>query len=217
MIRQLAAFALVSLAVIVIPGPDLVLLFRNALRGGKPTAAYTAAGIMLGNAVLAAAAAVGITAPLLASQTLFDAIRIIGGLYLLYLGVKALSSYTRLRKLHRRPTADINSAPIPEAPVDLRWTGFRQGLLSNLLNPKVAAFYLSLFPQFDLTPWPPAVQHTVMAILFWALALAWYTCVITFLGRIQTIFQSATFARRAEAVAGTALVGLGGFILIAHS
>ncbi|TDZ98515.1 LysE family translocator [Mycobacteroides salmoniphilum] len=214
MIGQLAAFTLVSLAVIVIPGPDLVLLFRNAVLGGRTVAVYTAAGIMLGNAVLAAAAAIGVTALLVASQTLFNAVRIAGGLYLLYLGAKALITYSKLRHRHRQPTADATSSPSPTTTTGLRLIGFRQGLLSNLLNPKVAAFYLSLFPQFDLAPWSPALQHTVLAATFWTLALIWYIGVIIFLTRLRALFQSATFTRRTEAIAGTALLGLGGFILI---
>lgn len=213
MIGQLAAFVLVSLAVIVIPGPDLILVFRNAVVGGKSMAAHTAAGIMLGNAALAASAAVGITALLVASETLFNALRIVGGLYLLYLGVKAFLTYAQFRGDRSQTAAAPAHVPASAFGGRQRMRAFRQGLLSNLLNPKLAAFYLSLFPQFDLAPWPPALQHAVLAALFWTLALIWFVGVIIFLDRLRPLFLSATFIRRTEALAGTALVGLGGFML----
>ena len=103
MTEQLIAFALISLAVIVIPGPDLVLLFKNAAKDGRIGAVYTAGGIMLGNAVLATAAAVGLTALLMTSQTLFDVVRIAGGLYLIYLGSRAVFSYIQLRRAGDNP------------------------------------------------------------------------------------------------------------------
>jgi threonine/homoserine/homoserine lactone efflux protein len=213
MTGQLIPFILVSLAVILIPGPDLVLLFRNAINGGRVAATYTAAGIMLGNAVLAAAAAAGITALLLTSQTVFTVLRLAGGLYLMYLGVRALTTYYKLRGAPSTNDADASQSLITPRPAPHRAANFRQGLLSNLLNPKVAAFYLSLFPQFDLSPWPPLLQHAFLAALFWGLALAWYTFVIFFLSRLRTLLSSPTFTRRTEGAAGIALLGLGSFLV----
>lgn len=213
MTGQLIPFILVSLAVILIPGPDLVLLFRNAVNGGRVAATYTAAGIMVGNAVLAAAAAAGITALLLASQTVFTVLRLAGGLYLMYLGIRALIAYYKLRGSSSANEAAASQSAGTPRPAPHRAASFRQGLLSNLLNPKVAAFYLSLFPQFDLSPWPPLVQHVFLAALFWGLALIWYACVILFLSRLRKLLNSPTFTRRTEGAAGVALLGLGGFLV----
>lgn len=212
MAEQLLAFAVASILVIVVPGPDMMLVLRNTARAGKAGAARTAAGILAGAAIIGAAAAVGITALLTASATLSTIVRIAGGLYLLFLGVQAVRSYLRLRRTRVSPASlenRVNKAPAPGA----RLTSFRQGLLGNLLNPKVAAFYLSLFPQFDLAPLTPVVQHSVLAGAFWVMCLAWYMVVIALLGRLTRLLQSPTFARRTEAVAGGALIGLGGLVL----
>lgn len=214
MTEQLVAFVLVSLAVIVIPGPDLVLLFKNAAKDGRIGAVYTAGGIMLGNAVLATAAAVGLTALLLTSQTLFDVVRIAGGLYLIYLGSRALFSYIQLRRAGDDPHTVEVSVKESRKTYRPKLTGFRQGLITNLLNPKVAAFYLSLFPQFDLSPLAPGVQHLVLAAGFWVMALAWYIVVVIFLTRLQRFFQSRRVARRTEAAAGAGLLGLGTYVLV---
>ncbi|GMA30417.1 LysE family translocator [Litorihabitans aurantiacus] len=211
--HQLLAFATACLVVVVVPGPDLMLVLRNNVRAGGAGALWTVAGIMTALAVLATAAAVGITGLLATFPAVFDVVRVAGGLYLVFLGVQAWRSYRHLR---RQPADGQAVHPAKEASGSqpTRWTSFRQGLLCNLLNPKVAAFYLSLFPQFDFSPLPPVVQHIVMAAGFWLICLLWYTIVLTLLGRAAGLLRSPAFARRTEAVAGTALLGLGGYVLL---
>lgn len=214
MIEQLAAFLTASLIVIVVPGPDMMLVLRNTARAGRASALWTAIGIMTGLAILTVAAALGITALLTASPLLFAAVRTAGGFYLLYLGVQALRTYFRLRQQrgdHAAPqTVHISARP---APAGARGASFRQGMLCNLLNPKVAAFYLSLFPQFDLAPLPTLTQHIVLAAAFWLLCLLWYISLITLITRVAALLQSPTFARRTEATAGVALSALGVLVL----
>ncbi|MFE7592385.1 LysE family translocator [Kitasatospora sp. NPDC057512] len=214
MTAQLLTFVLASLLIIVVPGPDLVLLLRNAARGGRRGAAATAMGIMLGNAVLAGAAVAGLTALLTGSEVLYTAVRIAGALYLAYLGIRSLIDFIRLGRRedgggdaaaaqpagHGRGGAD--GAPATGA-------DFRQGLMSNLLNPKVAAFYLSLFPQFQLPGMSELSQHVLLAGLFWLLALAWYVVVVAVLGAIQRVLLRRKVQRGLSGVAGVALLGLG--------
>lgn len=215
MLEQLVAFAATSLVVIVVPGPDMMLTLRNAARSGRAGALWTAAGIMTGLAILGTAAALGITALLTASPTLFQIVRIAGGVYLVYLGVQALRAYVRARSEHRTPGVSAAAAAIarPRPGGIARSACFRQGLLSNLLNPKVAAFYLSLFPQFDLSPLTPLAQHIALAATFWLLCLAWYAALITVITRLAPRLQSPAFARRTEGLAGTAMTGLGALVL----
>ena len=213
MIDQILAFAIVSLAVIVIPGPDLLLLFKNAIKGGRRGASSTAIGIMVGNAILATAAAVGLTAILLASEALYSAIQFAGGLYLLYIGVKSLLAFFKARRLVNVRKAPLSSKVEGKETSMRDLIGFRQGLFSNILNPKVAAFYLSLFPQFDLAPLNPEVQQFVLAASFWIMALVWYIVVIIFLSRFEQVFRSTNFQLGADLVAGTLLSGLGAYIL----
>ena len=220
MLEQLLAFTAASLVVIVVPGPDMMLLLRNATRHGRTGALWTAIGIMTGLGILASAAALGITALLTASPTLFDVVRIAGGGYLVYLGAQALRSYRRLRRRSGAEAVagsiDLADATGPAAeavPRRVKVSSFRQGLLCNLLNPKVAAFYLALFPQFDLSPLTPLVQHVALAATFWIFCLAWYVGLVSVITRITTTLQSPRFTRRTEAVAGTALTGLGVLVL----
>jgi threonine/homoserine/homoserine lactone efflux protein len=220
MAAQLMEFALASLVIIVIPGPDLVLLLRNATTGGRAGAAATALGIMIGNGVLAAAAAVGLTALVAGSESLYTAIRIAGAAYLVYLGVSSLIEFFRHSRLRAgeeestHPAPSSSPAPVGTAhPVSPR-EHFRQGLMSNLLNPKVATFYLSLFPQFELPGLPTLHQHVLLAGLFWALALVWYIGVVTALGAVERLLRRQHIRRGISGVAGVTLVALGAVLAV---
>ncbi|MEB3367838.1 LysE family translocator [Saccharopolyspora mangrovi] len=200
---QLLAFIGACLAVIVVPGPDLALLLRNAAVAGRSGAAATASGIMTGNTILATAAVAGLTALLQASGPLYNAIRLAGATYLIYLGVRALISLTRRDEAPRGPEN------VPARPQLPRGHAFRQGLLSNLLNPKVAAFYLALFPQFTLPGVPTLAQHALLAALFCLLSLTWYVLLIAILGRVQTWLQRRKVQRTITGTSAAALIALG--------
>ncbi|WP_406692285.1 LysE family translocator [Saccharopolyspora sp. ID03-671] len=200
MSAQLVAFVGACLAVIIVPGPDLALLLRNAAVAGRPGAAATAGGIMTGNTILATAAVAGLTALLEASGPLYNAIRLAGAAYLIYLGVRALISLTRRSE---KPETAVAAPSLASA------QAFRQGLLSNLLNPKVAAFYLALFPQFALPGMPTLAQHTLLAGLFCLLSLAWYVLLIAVLGRVQTWLQRRKIQRTITGASAAALITLG--------
>ncbi|WP_165943722.1 LysE family translocator [Saccharopolyspora karakumensis] len=204
---QLLAFVGACLAVIIVPGPDLALLLRNAALAGRPAAIATATGIMTGNTILAAAAVAGLTALLQASGPLYNTIRLAGAAYLIYLGVRALIGLTR-----KAPARGAEEAP--DRPNLPGRHAFRQGLLSNLLNPKVAAFYLALFPQFTLPGMPTLAQHTLLASLFCLLSLTWYVLLIAVLGQVQTWLQRRKVQRTITGASAAALITLGAGLAI---
>src|SRR4029077_17522396 len=136
---QLLPFAAVAAIVIVTPGVDMALVTKNALFHGRRCALATALGVNLGIAFWVTAAALGLAALIAASAAAFAAIKLAGAVYLVFLGVQALrASRTRTKA----PSAGT-SEHAPRAAVALR-----QGVLSNLLNPKVAVFFTGLEPQF---------------------------------------------------------------------
>ncbi|MCB5273318.1 Leucine efflux protein [Arthrobacter sp. SO5] len=189
---------------VLVPGPDFALVLRNAPRG-PGSAATTAAGIMAGNTILALLAILGVTALLGASEILGTVVRIAGAAYLLYLGARALrEAFTRARSR-------------PAVPVDRRHFGgnspFVQGMVSNLLNPKVAVFYLSLFPQFNLAPLPSLGQHALMAGIFLLIALAWYVLLVHALKQVTAVLARPRVHRLIVGGSGAVLVGVGGTLL----
>jgi threonine/homoserine/homoserine lactone efflux protein len=126
---QLVAFLAVAAVVIVTPGPDTALIIRNTLRSGRRGGVLSAAGVITGQVTWTVATAAGVAAALAASEPVFRGVRYAGAAYLVYLGV------TSLRGM-RAAAAARSGAP------------FRQGLVSNLTNPKMVVFFPALLPQF---------------------------------------------------------------------
>src|SRR6185369_1675182 len=140
------AFLGVSIIVIVTPGPDTAITIRNTLFGGRSAGIFTALGIAIGQMIWAFATSVGIVALLTASEPLFLAVKYAGAAYLIWLGIQALREAFR----SRATAAASRTAPgsVGHARRLPTRTAFRQGLISDLGNPKMAVFFASLLPQF---------------------------------------------------------------------
>ena len=185
MVGGALTFLLVAVVVIVTPGQDTALTIRNTLVGGRRDGVWTAVGVAVGQATWAMAAAAGLAAVIVASKPAFVALRVVGAAYLVWLGVRSLLAAWR-----RAPR---------EAPRAGRRAPFRQGVLSNLGNPKMAVFFTSLLPQFA-TSFASLLAH---GIVFVALTLAW----LTFVAHVGSVLRR--LRRVVEAVTGVVLVALG--------
>src|SRR5581483_7539115 len=135
MLRELAAFVGVSVIVIVTPGPDTALTIRNTLLGGRTAGIATGAGVALGQSVWTLAASAGVAALLVASEPVFIAIRALGAAYLTVLGARALWDAVRAQG-----SADEAGTAAPSPRLRPK-AALRQGLLSDLGNPKMAVFF----------------------------------------------------------------------------
>jgi threonine/homoserine/homoserine lactone efflux protein len=189
---QVVAFCGVALALAVTPGPDMALVLRNSLRGGRPAAFRTVAGISVGLVGWGLASAFGVAAILAASSTVFTALKIAGGAYLVYLGVQTFLALRRDEPVERAPRA--SGSP------------FRQGLVTNLLNPKLAVFFTTLLPQFISPDDPYVAKALLLAVLFVLIGLAWLTVYALVVG---VVAESRRFRRIVEAISGAVLVALG--------
>src|SRR5206468_1057757 len=138
-VTDLAGFVALAIVVIVTPGPDTALTIRNSLVGGRAVGIATALGVALGQAIWSLATSAGIVALLVAAGPAFAALRTIGAAYLVLLGVQAL--WSAARPHGERLRDPLRSGVRPP-------TGLRQGVISNLTNPKMAVFFPSLVPQF---------------------------------------------------------------------
>jgi threonine/homoserine/homoserine lactone efflux protein len=180
-------FLLVALVVIVTPGQDTALTIRNTLLGGRRHGVLTAAGVATGQMVWVVAAAAGVAALLVASEPAFIALRVAGATYLVWLGARSLWSAWR-------GYAHAGARGSRRAP-------FRQGVLSNLGNPKMAIFFTSLLPQFAQS-FPALLAH---GLVFCALTLAWLSLV----ARVGSALRRPRVRRVVDAVTGAVLVALG--------
>jgi threonine/homoserine/homoserine lactone efflux protein len=195
---QLAGFVAISIVVIVTPGPDTALTIRNALIGGRRGGAATAGGVATGQAVWSLAAAAGVAALLSASVPAFEAVRVVGALYLVYLGVSSLAAAirgTRHDVLSRRPPIAVGRA------------SYRQGVLSDLGNPKMAVFFTSLLPQFASSG--SFFPLLALGLLFCLMTFVWLVLYAVVVARAGDVLRRSGIRRALDAVMGAILVAFG--------
>jgi threonine/homoserine/homoserine lactone efflux protein len=194
------AFAVVAAALTVTPGLDTALVLRAALTRNRREAAATAAGIVAGLFVWGAAAAVGVSALLTASEVAFDVLRYAGAAYLVGYGARMIVAASR-----RRP---VGQAPPGHAPRSARrsaWTG----LVTNLLNPKVGVFYVALLPQFVPAGSDPLAVGLLLAGVHGALSMVWFLLLVLLAGALSGWLRRPGIVRAIDGVTGVTLVGFG--------
>jgi threonine/homoserine/homoserine lactone efflux protein len=198
---SLLAFLGISLLVIATPGPDTAVTIRNSLAGGRPAGLATAAGVASGQAIWALATSAGIVALLVASEPLFLAVKYAGAAYLVWLGLQSLRA--ALRPGH---DGDVGEASIGGL---ARRAAFGQGLLSDLSNPKMAAFFTSLLPQFAPSGEASFAGLVGLGLVFSLMTLLWLAAYALVIARIGHWLRRSAIRRTLEGITGAALIGLG--------
>jgi threonine/homoserine/homoserine lactone efflux protein len=180
-------FLVVAVIVVVTPGVDMALVTKNALVHGRRAALATAFGVNVGIALWTLAAALGVAAVVRASAEAFDVVKFAGALYLVYLGIQSLRRQERAAVARRRVSP------------------FRQGLISNALNPKIAVFFTSLLPQFGSS----LGQLLLLGVLFNLLGVVWLTVFALAAARGRRVLARPRVRAALDAVSGIVLVALG--------
>ena len=201
MTGTMLAFLGVAFVIIATPGPDTALTIRNGLSGGRRGGIGTAAGVALGQLVWAVAAGFGVATLLQTSQLAFEVLRWAGAAYLILLGARSIWSAFRR---HAAPQVDSAGR---EGPSVMR--ALQQGLISNLANPKMPAFFLSLLPQFVVPGDGRLAGFIALGAIFAAMTFAWLTGYAVLIHRMRALFERSGVRRTLEAVTGVALVALG--------
>jgi threonine/homoserine/homoserine lactone efflux protein len=187
---EVAAFVAVAAVVICTPGPDTALTIRNTLVGGRRGGALTAVGVSTGQAAWTLATAAGVAALLAASEPAFVALKLAGAAYLVYLGARSLLAALLGTE---RPRLARSGRP------------FTQGLISNLGNPKMAAFFPALLPQFAGS----FAGLVSLGLAFCLMTLAWLTAYALVVARARDLLGRSRVRRSLEAATGAVLVALG--------
>jgi threonine/homoserine/homoserine lactone efflux protein len=201
MARHLDVFLLLALLVSVTPGPDTALVTRNALLGGRRAGGFTILGIGVGLTVWTLAAALGVAALLRASEPAFLALKIAGAAYLVFLGAQALWG-----ALRRRGPRDLATPGRRSLAPRL---AFRQGLLTNLGNPKIAIFFTSFLPQFAPAEQASFGTFVLLGLIFCAIGLSWLSVYNLAISTIGDFLRRPLPRRVLEGVTGAVLVGFG--------
>jgi threonine/homoserine/homoserine lactone efflux protein len=179
------------------PGLDTALILRTSLLSGKRPAWGVVLGIQLGTLLWGLLTAMGLSALLGASQTAYDVLRWAGAAYLVWMGVRML-----LAKGHDAPES-------PEGQEVRFRTGFRRGLVTNLLNPKVGAFYVAMLPQFIPADAPHAAMGLLLAGVHVGEGLVWSAALIWFATLMSGVLRTARVRRALDRLTGVVVVGFG--------
>jgi len=202
----LFAFVVASAAIIVAPGPAQTLVLARTVSGGRRAGVLTAVGLNVGTIVHAVAAALGLSAVLARSAILFGVVKYAGALYLVVLGIQAL----------RSSGGDANEhAELPPGTGD---GAFRKAVITGVLNPKVALFFLAFLPQFvDPHRGSAFLQFLVLGTVLATLDTLYESGLATLAGSVRNAFvRGSRFGRWQQRTTGTVLIGLGFRLALAH-
>lgn len=210
------AFIGLSLLVITTPGPDTAVAIRSAMAGGLRGGVFTALGVSSGLAIWALAASAGIAALLVASEPLFVALKMIGAAYLVYLGAMSLWGAFRTPRQGAELLAKLRFAQSSRSERPRRrmsaFAAYRIGLISDIGNPKIAAFFTSLLPQFVPNAGRGGAgffDFAWLGLAFAAITFVWLVFYSWGVARIGDVLRRPKIRRALDAVMGTILVALG--------
>ena len=198
MLVAVATFSLAAALIVLLPGPDTLVVVRSILRGGRARGITTAAGNLAGLTVWVAAAALGLSALLRASHVGYEVLRIVGAAYLIWLGVQSI----RLRRAHREADA-------AEGRSGLLGTGFFAGLVTNLLNPKVGVFFVTFLPGFVPSGYSVGATSLLFGAIFILETAIYWVLLLGLAARVTRWMNEPRTRRRLDMVTGGILIAFG--------
>jgi threonine/homoserine/homoserine lactone efflux protein len=199
MLTASVTFALAGALIVLLPGPDTLVVLRNLIRGGRRTAARTVIGVLSGLTVWIAAAAFGLAALLHASADAYTVLRVVGAVYLLWLGFQTFRSRSAPELL----TVDADQRR--------RWlgSGYSAGLATDLLNPKVGVFFVTFLPGFVPAGAPVGRASLAFGAIFVVETALYFALLLFLAGRITAWMRDTKIRRRLDWATGTVLIGFG--------
>jgi threonine/homoserine/homoserine lactone efflux protein len=191
----LAAFTLAAVLIVLLPGPDTLVVVRGIMRGGRRQGLVTALGNLCGLAIWVAAAALGLAALLRASEVGYEVLRIVGAAYLMWLGVQAWRTRGRTEQAKGRG--------------GVLGTGYLAGLLTNLLNPKVGVFFVTFLPGFVPHGYPVGATSLLFGAIFVVLTALYWVVLLGVAAKVTAWMSTPRVRRRLDAITAAILVGFG--------
>jgi threonine/homoserine/homoserine lactone efflux protein len=200
MLLSLATFTLAATLIVLLPGPDTLVVLRNLVRGGRRTAIRTVLGVLAGLLCWVMTAALGLSAVLRASEDAYLALRIAGAMYLVWLGVNSLRSRGQAAPDQPQPASRRSS---------LIGQGFPAGLATNLLNPKVGVFFVTFLPGFVPAGYPIGWVSLALGGIFVLLTAVYFAVLIGAATQVRGWLANGRIRRRLDRTAGLVLVSFG--------
>ncbi|ANX11711.1 lysine transporter LysE [Fictibacillus arsenicus] len=194
-------FILMCIFLIILPGPDTAIATKNTLTVGRNGGLKTALGTCCALLIHTSAAVLGLSAIIVKSALLFSVFKYVGAVYLIYLGVKTLWS---LKKREEAASVEMNTDKQFE-----NTSCFKQGFLTNILNPKVAVFFLTFLPQFVDPGSNTFIPFLIMGITYTVLTSIWFLLYVYLINQISAFMKRPKAQNMIEGITGTILIGFG--------
>lgn len=194
-------FVLMCIFLIILPGPDTAVVTKNTLIDRRIGGLKTSLGIICALLIHTFAAVLGLSAIIVKSAVLFSIFKYAGAVYLIYLGVKILWS---LRKKDAAASVEMTAISQPR-----NTSCFKQGFLTDILNPKVAIFFLSFFPQFVEPGNGTFVPFLIMGITFTLLSAIWLFIYVYLINQIGAFMKKPKVKNVIEGITGIIIIGFG--------
>ncbi len=195
-------YVFMCIFLIILPGPDTAIVTKNTLTVGRSGGLKTAMGTCCALFIHTSAAILGLSAIIVKSALLFSVFKYVGAVYLIYLGVKALLSLKN--KKNETASGEMN--------VDSRFNNtscFKQGFLTDILNPKVAVFFLTFLPQFVHSGSNTFIPFLIMGITYTVLTSIWFLLYVSLINQISGFMKKPKAQSIIEGITGTILIGFG--------
>jgi threonine/homoserine/homoserine lactone efflux protein len=199
--RSLPEFLVIALLVTITPGPGTATVLRVAARDGRAAARGTILGNSAGVLTWGVLSAAGVSSLIVASQIAYDVLRAGGAAVLVVLGIRSLLARHREDGQHARENEDAQRER-------RRRAGWRAGLLTSVSNPKLAVFFVALFPQFLMRGSPVLPYALAMAATVVAFDIAWFSVLTYAVDKARTMLRPRV-QRMMERVTGAVMIGLG--------
>lgn len=194
-------FVFMSICLIILPGPDTAITTKNTLMFGKTGGFKTTFGICCALMIHTIAAVAGLSALIVKSAFLFSVIKYVGAIYLIYLGVKVMASIRKSEAADRVGTTAVKSKTYK--------SGFLQGFFTNLLNPKIAVFFLTFLPQFLAPGHNTFIPFFIMGGTYLLLTAVWFIFYILLIDHVSSFMKKPSTERFVQAITGIVLIGFG--------
>src|SRR5918911_2220785 len=208
---QVLAFTGIAAILTVTPGADTMLVMRNVLERGQRAGLLTTFGICTGLFFHATLSALGLSIILVRSAAVFEAVKLTGACYLIFLGGQSI-----WRAARRRDPLSVAGESSAVGAEKKGWRSYFEGLLTNVLNPKVAIFYLAFLPQFISVGDPVFAKSVMLAGIHFILGVAWLSIVTVLLGRVRAVLTRPSVKRAIEAATGAVLIAFGVRLAMEH-
>jgi threonine/homoserine/homoserine lactone efflux protein len=202
---QVIAFTGIAALLTITPGADTMIILRSVVTRGQRAGILTMVGICSGLFFHAALSALGLSAILVRSAAAFETVKLLGACYLIYLGMRSLWKSRR----SSAGTLDVLAPNSIATHKEEKWKAFFEGTFTNILNPKVAIFYLAFLPQFiSIHDWILG-KAVLLATIHFTEGIIWYSILIFSLGRMRALLARPRVRQALEALSGLILIAFG--------